>query len=63
MSVVRCRSVDVFEQLDDLLYAGNALNQIGRLSGFLFGQQAQQVDDAVLGHDLDARTGNAGALD
>ncbi len=48
-------SVDVLEQLHNLLHPGNPLHQVGRLGGFLLGQQAQQVDDAVLGHHLDAR--------
>ena len=38
-------AVDVFEQLHDLLHAGNALYQVGRMVRFLLGQQAHQVDD------------------
>lgn len=47
-------SVDVLEEFDDLLYAGDALYQVGGAIGFVLGYQAQQEHDAVLGHHLDA---------
>ena len=47
-------SVDVFEQLDDFLNAGDALNQVCSAGGFLFGYQAQQVNNAIFSYDLDS---------
>ena len=52
MSVV-CRSVDVFEQLDDLLHAIHALHQAGGDIGFPASDQAEHVDDAILSDDFD----------
>src|SRR5690606_15538468 len=51
-------SIDVFEQFDDALDARYALNQAGRPVSFLACNQAQQIDDSVLGDDLDSRAGD-----
>ena len=53
MSVIRVQSVDVFEQLNDFLHAIHALHQAGGDIGFAASDQAEHVDDAVLGDDLD----------
>ena len=51
-------SVDVLEQLDDLLHTRNALYHGSGRVGLLLGYQAEQIDDTVLGNHLDARAGH-----
>jgi hypothetical protein len=44
--------IDIFEQFDDALHAGNALHHARCTIGFLSRDEAKQVNNAVLGNDF-----------